>query len=176
MSVPRAHVELVTRLDAMLETIAELRLTINDRPPTGDVALVDIVESRVDDVAGWIEEARAAVSADDGPLARAPLVATHELVNRVARAFVSDPVWYGGTTELTSFGRRRGGEWRRWTDGVQEGLARSRSQLLDVNDALLKCWFDLTAPVRVAAVSAHTGHLAFAAVGSTRPERSQEGG
>ena len=75
----------------------------------------------IEDALGWVEEAltasadgeQAVGNAPDMYRARRALTAFQEHLNRLAQQFSCELVSYERINELTRFGRRRGGEWRR---------------------------------------------------------------
>jgi hypothetical protein len=144
--------ELSLQLRKLRDTFLGVRLTVvEDRPPRDEVALVDRFGDAVEDIVGWLEEAvAAAVEAEQAvgnPLdiyrARTALTACQERFNRLAQQFASDLVSFERIDDLTRFGRRRGGEWRRWANTVRESLEQCRPPLHEVSEALFVCWQEL---------------------------------
>jgi hypothetical protein len=152
MALEAAFCDLAARLGALREELIDLRTTVlEDKPLHGDAALVDVLADAIDDVLGWIEEAltdattgRQAVEDDlNVHRARRALVACQERYLRIMRRWTLDLLSYDHLAELMRFGRRRGREWRAWTESASSALAASHRTIFDVQEALCRCWQEL---------------------------------
>jgi hypothetical protein len=144
--------ELSVQLRKLRDTFLGVRLTVvEDKPPRDEVALVDRFGDAVEDIVGWIEEALAAAIEGEQAVAnpldmyrtRTALTTCQERFNRLAQQFASDLVSYERIDDLIKFGRRRGGEWRRWANTVRESLEQCRQPLHEVSHSLFMCWQEL---------------------------------
>jgi hypothetical protein len=122
MALEKAFHELSHQLRKLRDTFLGVRLTVvEDKPPRNEVVLVDRFGDAIEDALGWVEEAltasadgeQAVGNAPDMYRARRALTAFQEHLNRLAQQFSCELVSYERINELTRFGRRRGGEWRR---------------------------------------------------------------
>jgi hypothetical protein len=167
MALEKAFRELVSELGKLGEALHELRITYGDKPPQGEVALVDRLGDSIVDAVGWFEEAlAAAVNAEKSveyplnfDLARKELTACQERFNRMVQQYWLELVSYERIAGLTRFGRQRGGEWRHWTGTVNEGLERCREPLNDASQALFQCWQELTERLGMSSVSVQTTNI-----------------
>src|SRR5262249_24191374 len=125
----KAFQELSTELRRLRDTFEDVRLTVvEDKPLRDEVVLVDRFGDAIVDVIGWIEEALAAAAEGEEAVgnppdthrARRALTACQERFIRLAQQFSLELLSYERLDELVRFGRRRGGEWRRWTNTVKE--------------------------------------------------------
>src|SRR5262245_37173646 len=152
MPLEIAFHDLSARLQRLLDTFLGVRLTVvEDKPLRDDVALIDRFGDAVEDLVGWTREAlaqgREAEQAVGHPLdayrARRALTNCQERFNRLALQFWSELVSYERLADLHRFGRRRGGEWLRWTGTVRRALDDCRPPLHETNQALFLCWQEL---------------------------------
>lgn len=162
MPLEKAFYELSVQLRRLRDTFLGVRLTVvEDKPLRDEVVLVDRFGDAVEDVLGWVEEALTATAeaeqavgnAPDMHRARRALTTCQERFNRLAQQFSSELISYEPIDELTRFGRRRGGEWRRWANTVRESLDQCRQSIQDVNQALFLCWQELAEHLGTASVS-----------------------
>jgi len=162
MALERAFHELSVELRKLRDTFLGVRLTvIEDKPLRDEVALVDRFGDAIEDALGWVEEALAAAAEGEQAVASAPemyrarraLTTCQESFNRLVQQFSSELVSCERLNELAGFGRRRGGEWRRWTNAVKEALEQCRQPLQDINQALFLCWQELAERLGVNSVS-----------------------
>lgn len=153
---------LSVQLRKLRDTFLGVRLTVvEDKPLRDEVVLVDRFGDAVEDLVGWVEESLAAATEGEhavgNPLdayrARTALATCQERFNRLAQQFSSELVCYERILELKEFGRRRGGEWLRWTNAVKQGLEQCRQPMQDVNQALSLCWQELAERIGMTSVS-----------------------
>jgi hypothetical protein len=162
MALEATFADLTVRLQALRESLSGLRMTaVEDKPLRGDVVLVDVFGDAADDLLGWLEEAADAAEAGrqsvGGPVdldhVRRALTTCQERFNRLVDRFTSDLVRYERIAELARLGHERGGEWRAWATSVKAALEDCRQPIFDVNQALFRCWQDLTERVGMTSVS-----------------------
>jgi hypothetical protein len=144
--------ELSVQLRKLRDTFLGVRLTVvEDKPPRDEVALVDRFGDAVEDIVGWLEEALAAAVEGEQAVGNPPdmyrtrsaLTACQARFNRLAQQFAYDLISYERIDDLTKFGRKRGGEWRRWASTVRESLEQCRQPLQETGQALFMCWQEL---------------------------------
>jgi hypothetical protein len=159
---------LVGKFDAVREALAGLRLTaVEDRPLRDEVLLVERLADSVDDLIGWLDEARAAAGdaqkAVRHPLdsyrACAALALANDRFIQLEYKFFSAGVSYEEINELTRFGQRRGREWLGWTRSVLQALDQCRTPVRELDEALLHCWRELAERLGTSAVSVQTTNI-----------------
>jgi hypothetical protein len=149
MVVEQRYQELWNALHQLRECWLELRLMLReDRPQRGATLLVEHLGDDADDGVGALDEALAAVvgllqAPDDVRSGGRALDTAHRQVARVQRTYWTRLCSRERHAELRSLGRRRGGEWAVWTEGVPEALARVPARLGGVDDALRRAWLEL---------------------------------
>jgi hypothetical protein len=162
MTLEAAFRDLRLHCHHLHEAVLGLRLAIvEDKPLAGDVVLVDELSDAADDVLGWLEEARGAVTAGQQDVGspstvertRQALITCHARVNRAQRRLATDLAAYERVAALLHLGNERGGEWLAWAQSVHEALERCQQPLHDVQQALLLCWQEMVE---------HTGTLVVA--------------
>jgi len=145
------------------EALAELHRTVLEKPRQRDAVLVDLFSDAVDDLCGWLAEAR--LAAEQGTSAavvdslnqvRRLLKTSQEKLNLISERLISDLLSYERIAELTSLGRDRGGEWLAWTRNVKTALDACRVPLYDANQALFACWLELTERLATTTISVQT--------------------
>jgi hypothetical protein len=159
---------LVGKFDAVREALAGLRLTaVEDRPLRDEVLLVERLADSVDDLIGWLDEARAAAGDAqkavrhplDGYRACAALALANDRFIQLEYKFFSAGVSYEEINELTRFGQRRGREWLGWTRSVLQALDQCRTPVRELDEALLHCWRELAERLGTSAVSVQTTNI-----------------
>lgn len=152
MTLEAAFQDLRLHCHHLHEAVLGLRLAIvEDKPLAGDVVLVDELSDAADDVLGWLEEARGAVTAGQQAAgaaytierARQALITCHAQVNRAQHRFVTDLAAYERVAALLHLGNERGGEWLAWAHSVHEALERCQQPVHDVQQTLLLCWQEM---------------------------------
>lgn len=152
MTIDAAFSDLNRRFDALREALQGLALTaIEDRPPRGEVLLVERLGDLVEDLRGWAEEAREASgrAADaladpaDLNLGRRALGLAHERFLKVEYRFFGEAVSHVTVSELLRFGLERGGQWRDWAKTAVQALEACRAPMRESDDALLRAWTEL---------------------------------
>jgi hypothetical protein len=152
MALEREFRELCQRLGAMRTAMGDLSVCVRvDRPTGSDVAFVETLADRTEDVSALVGEAAdsAAIAYEtskhppDADSARLALGLCQDRFNAVARRFASELAAYEVVTDLARAAQERGGEWPGWVTSVREGLARCQALVDEVNQALLACWEDL---------------------------------
>jgi len=144
---------LVARFNAADEAFQSLRLTvIEDRPPRGEILLVERLGNLVEDLRGWLAEGQAAAAnarqAVDHPLdgyrARQALGLANERFIRLEGQFFNEAVSHRTIESLERFGRQRGGEWFGWSGSVVMALQACREPLRALDEAILRAWQELS--------------------------------
>ena len=152
MALEKTFRDLSDRLRQLRDCFLALQLTAReDQPTEGSVVLVDRFGDAVDDCMGWLEEAltlsltakQVVVGKGDLVGARQALAACQERFHLVERRFFTDVVSYERLEELTSFGRRRKGEWQMWVKSMRQGAGQCRQPVEDVRRELMSCWQEL---------------------------------
>jgi hypothetical protein len=149
MAIEVALRTLNASLHTLHEALTDLRTTIvEDKPQNDDVVLVDLLCGAADDLLGWLEGALDAIQEAQQAVGHPMdlnrtwqgLIKCQECVNQIQHRFVGDLDSYERVTELTRFGRRRGGEWQAWTHSVKAALDGCQPPLFAVTQALFGCW------------------------------------
>jgi len=165
MALEKAFHTLTACLQALCNTVQEVRLTVvEDRPVSNEAVIVDHYEYRVEDIMGWLEEAvksaSTAAQATGSPVdldrARRALAKCQELFHRVQKRYGSDLISYWSMDELTTFARQRRGEWQAWSESVKRGLEQCREPMEEASAQLSQCWEELTEHLGTTNVSVHT--------------------
>jgi len=154
MAIEETFERLVCTFSAAEEAFHSLRLTaIEDRPPQGEILLVERLGNLVEDMRGWLAEsqeaaadARQAVTHPlDGYRARQALGRASERFIRLEMQFFNEAVSHRMVDGLERFGRQRGGEWFGWSGGVVMALQACREPLQLLDGAILYSWQELCA-------------------------------
>jgi hypothetical protein len=153
MAIEEAFERLVGTFDAADEAFHGLRLTaIEDRPPHGEVLLVERLGNLVEDMRGWLAEGQAAATdarqAVNHPMngyrARQALGHANERFIRLETQFFNEAVSHRTIDGLERFGRQRGGEWFGWSGGMVMALQACREPLGALGEAILRSWLELS--------------------------------
>lgn len=153
MAIEAAFERLVGSFGVAEEAFHSLRLTvIEDRPPHGEVLLVERLGNLVEDMRGWLAEGHAAaVDARqsvahplDGYRASQKLGCANERFIRLETQFFNDAISHRTIDGLKRFGRTRGGEWFGWSGSVASALQTCREPLGLLNEAFLRAWQELS--------------------------------
>jgi hypothetical protein len=159
---------LVGKFDAVREALAGLRLTaVEDRPLRDEVLLVERLADSVDDLIGWLDEARAAAGDAqkavrhplDGYRACEALALANDRFIQLEYKFFSAGVSYEEINELTRFGQRRGRECLGWTRSVLQALDQCRAPIRELDEALLHGWRELAERLGTSTVSVQTTNI-----------------
>lgn len=135
-------------LAALLETVRELALAVDDGPDgPSEPAIVDAMRNWVADMEGDLEEtaeqAQSALANDAAIDVRGTglsLATCHACFNAAIRRFRSGLGLPATIVELQQIAAERAGSWARWTGIVQQAVERCELAALDTSDALLACW------------------------------------
>lgn len=152
MTLEAAFDQLCSALEQARDALAGLRLTVvEDKPAGADVALIDLLDDRIESVRGRLQEAliealdgRQAARRFDYDGARRALTGCRPVAARAAREFAADIASYEAIVEVRRLGQRRGGEWRGWSAGVKQGIDACTPPLFDTIERLFDCWQELT--------------------------------
>jgi hypothetical protein len=179
---------LIGKFDAVREALAGLRLTaVEDRPLRDQVLLVERLADSVDDLIGWLDEARSSAGDAqkavrhplDGYRACEALALANDRFIQLEYKFFYAGVSYEEINELTRFGQRRGRECLGWTRSVLEALEQCRAPIRELDEALLHCWRELAERLGTGAVSVQTTNIgqqiSAAAVAAGKTQRGVPG-
>jgi hypothetical protein len=157
---------LCEHLGLLQETLDELHRSVIEKPLTRDVVLVDLFSDAVDDLTGWLGEARAAategLNASVYPAldqVRRSLKMCQEKLMLIGDRLTTDLLSYERIAELTSLGCERGGEWMVWARNVKAALESCREPFFEVNQALFVCWLELTERIGTTSVSVQATNI-----------------
>jgi hypothetical protein len=167
MALEESFTSLSRHLCLLHDELQELRRTVIEKPPKGDVVLVDLFSDAADDLLGWMVEASAAASEGeestsypvDLDRARRSLKMCQEKFILMSVRLSSDLLSYDRMEELVSFGDRRRGGWEKWAANVKAALESCREPLYDVNQTLFTCWQELTERVGTTSVSVQATNI-----------------
>lgn len=163
MALEASFKRLAEQLQLLDEAFVELHQSVIEKPRKHDVVLVDLLSDAVDDLCGWLAEAKFAASegisataVDSLNQVRRFLKTIQEKSNLITERLISDLLCYERIAELTSLGRDRGGEWLEWTRNVKTALDACRAPLYEVNQAIFACWLELTERLATATIYVQT--------------------
>ncbi|HUN43791.1 MAG TPA: hypothetical protein VMU81_26150 [Acetobacteraceae bacterium] len=154
MAIEDTFERLVGTFAAAEEAFHGLRLTvIEDRPPQGEVLLVERLGNLVEDMRGWLAEGQAAAAdarqAVEHPpnthRARQSLARANDRLMRLEKQFFNHALSHRMLDGLERFGRQRGGEWFGWSGGVVTALQSCCDPLRSMDEAMLCSWQELCA-------------------------------
>ena len=168
MALEATFRELFRELRKLQDTLVAVRLTVvEDKPVSGEAALVDHLEDTILDIMGSLEEglkaARAAHKAVDHPRdmdgARRALIVCQERFHGIEQQFAADLVSYEKVKDLVALGKERRGEWLPWANSVKDGIEQCRPPLEAANKALAACWQEIAERVPMTSVSVQTTNI-----------------
>ncbi len=152
MALEAAFLTLCQHYQHFHDTLEGLRLTVvEDKPLTGDVALIDQLGNAIDDLMGWLEDAFAAANAGwqavqhpvDCDRARRSLAVSQEQYAKLIQRLTTDLLSYDRVAAVLELGNERGGEWQSWANSVKESLEGCQQHVYDIQHALFLCWQEL---------------------------------
>jgi len=135
--------------ETLREALADLSMmVIEDRPPQGEVLLVERLGDLIASLQGWAEEAAQEAAAAHGAVAhrqdftrvRAALATVGMCLIRAKYGFFGEALHAETLAGLRRFGRERGREWLSWTIGVTEALEACRPCFRAADEALVLAW------------------------------------
>lgn len=168
MAIELVFQQLATAFETVREMLQNLGLTvIEDRPPHGEILLVERLGNLVDDLRGWAEEGCASVGAARQAVAHPPDMqrVRQELGTAQARflmlkyRFFEEAVTHRTIDALLRFGHQRGREWLGWTKSVVLALEACRAPLRLLDEALLQAWQELVERLGGRSLSVHTTNI-----------------
>jgi hypothetical protein len=182
MAIEVVFQQLASGFDAAREMLQNLGLTvIEDRPPHGEVLLVERLGNLVDDLRGWTEESCAAIATarqavthpPDLQRAREALGTAHERFLLLKYRFFDEAVTHRTIDALLRFGHQRGREWLGWVKSVVLALEACRGPLRELDEALLQTWKELGERLGTRSMSLHATNIGqqIAASPARRPRR-----
>ena len=131
-------------LKALYLTVAE------DKPLSGEAALVDCLEETVMETMGLLDgclscshSAQKSVAQPDLDRARRALNKCQEHFHKAERQFSDELVSYEKLRHLASIGGRRGKEWASWAGSVKYGMEQCKEPFDESSKALAACWQEL---------------------------------
>jgi len=150
-------------LDMLHEALNTLHVTLGDKPPDQDLALVDGLENVLLDTLGELHEARkAALNArrtvgpqPDLDRARRALTSCQQRFHRIGQHFSLNLISYEKLKELVRLGEK-GKEWRSWADSTRQGIEQCRTPMEQTSQALAGCWQELAERLGTVNLSVHT--------------------
>jgi hypothetical protein len=173
------------RFQALRDAVVSLHITAGeDKPLSGEVALIDYVTNAVEDLLASLEEGdnaarqgrQAVAYPTDLQSARHSLVLCQQHFNDLSYRLASDLLSYERLAELTAFGCERGGEWRAWSNALKEALESCRQPAFDVIQALFLCWQEIAERSGVNGVSINATNIGQMIEGVENKETIGAGG
>lgn len=142
---------LVVQLRKLGDDLNVLQLTLGDRPPKSESALVDHFDNAVLDMAGHLHEAIQsaceALTAVGHPIdldrARRALTACQTSFHGIEQQYSTEIFSYEKLKDLAELGAKRPREWASWTHTMKEGIEHCRYSLAGTSEALVGCWQEL---------------------------------
>lgn len=150
------------------DMLLALRLTVaEDKPLSGEAALVDYFEDTVLDLMGLLTEslkaARAAQkavgAAQDLLNAGRALNICQDRLHRIEKQFSADLMSYEKLKDLASLGSERRGEWIPWATSVRQGIEQCRRPLEGAMKAMAACWQEIAERVGTTSISVQTTNI-----------------
>jgi hypothetical protein len=151
------------RFHALRDAVFSLHMTVGeDKPLSGEGALVDYVSNAVEDLLACLEEGdsaarqgrQAVAYPTDLQTARHSLVLCQQQFNDLSYRLASDLLSYERLAALTAFGSERGGEWLPWSNALKQALECCRQPAFDVTQALFLCWQEIAERSGVISINA----------------------
>jgi hypothetical protein len=185
MAIELALANLLGKIEALREALLGLALTtIEDRPPSGEVLLVERLGDTVEDLRGLCEGMReAAIQARDAiadpadiNLGRRGLLAANQCFIRLEYRFFDKGAAPPTIVELQRFGRERGREWLSWSGSAVEALESCRAPVRELDEALLEAWREFGERLAACSVSVRTTAIGQAITGKLPRRSGPEGG
>jgi hypothetical protein len=150
MGVEETFGSLRVGLARLYDGVNALSVTIGDRPPSGQVLVVDQLEGETAELLGLLNEARSAAEEAvkglraaaglDG--ARRALVLCQRRMQTIDRMY-AEMVSFDRVKELLGVGER-GKEWALWAKVIKQALEESGVPMREVREAIDACWQELT--------------------------------
>jgi hypothetical protein len=143
--------DLSVRLHHLHDALNVLQVTLGDKPPDGEAALADGVETAVLDMMGTLHEARK-VALDarkavghpvDLDRARRALTICQQRFHQIEQRASGDLMSYDKLRELARLGSERRRGWLPWANSVKQGIEDCRQPQEAVSLALAACWQEL---------------------------------
>jgi hypothetical protein len=168
MAIEVVFQQLATAFDAVREMLQNLGITvIEDRPPHGEVLLVERLGNLVDDLRGWAEEGCTCIVAARQAVAHPPdiqrvrleLGAAQEHFLSLKYRFFDEAMTHRTIDALLRFGQQRGREWLGWVKSVVLALEACRVPLRLLDEALLQAWKELVERLGSRSLSLHTTNI-----------------
>jgi hypothetical protein len=163
MTLKSSFQDLVDNLEHLRATLEELLqwAIIEGKPEQEDHVLVSRYDDATSDLAGLVEEARAAARQGqqavanrmDMVSARQALIACQERMNQVSQRFFSEMISFEALKALDSLAKERRKAWPQWVSGVKDALYQCRQPIEDVTHTLLECWKSVSEHIALASVS-----------------------
>ena len=143
--------ELSAQLLKLHDALNSLQVTVGDKPPHDEAALVDGLENTVLDMMGTLHAARRfAVRSRKGvghppdlDLTRRALALCQERCQRIEQQFAAELASYEKLSELARLGRTRQREWIPWASSTKQAIEQCRHPIEHTSRALTACWQEL---------------------------------
>lgn len=168
-----------SELRKLHDMLLALRLTVaEDKPLSGEAALVDYFEDTILDLMGLLNEslkgaraAQRAVGADqDLRSAGRALNVCQDRLQRIERQFSADLMSYEKLKDLAGLGSERRGEWIPWATSVRQGIEQCRQPLDRATKAMAACWQEIAERVGMTSVSVQTTNIGQKIVDKEMPD------
>jgi hypothetical protein len=159
--------ELVAAWRRLHEVVEALRVTtVEDKPLTDGVLLVDRCGDATEDLLGWATEGLAAATNALGAVgetldlnrARRALSTCQQCFARLEDELLTFTS-YDHLTEINRFGRKRRGEWLAWVRSVRDAAAQCLQPTMELREALVRCWQELAERLGTTSVSVQTTNV-----------------
>jgi hypothetical protein len=159
--------DLVKTWRQLHENVQALRITaVEDQPADGRVLLVERCADATEDLLGWTAEGlstaadafQTILAAIDLNRARRSLTTSQQRFG-CAEDQLFTIVSYQSLSELSEFGRARGGEWLGWVNSVRDAAQQCEQPIKRLRDALIRCWQELAERAAAASLSVHTTNI-----------------
>ena len=163
MALESTFRNLSVSLDLLHEALNTLHVTLGDKPPDLELALVDGLENALLDTMGELHEARkSALNArrNTGPQpdldsTRRALTICQQRFHRIEQKFSVNLISYEKLKELVRLGEK-GKEWRAWADSTRQSIEQCRLPMEQTSKALAACWQELAERLGTVNLSVHT--------------------
>lgn len=135
-------------LERLYDALNALYVTIGDRPPSGEVLVVDQLENETAELLGLLNEARSAAEVKglravaNLDAARRALVLCQRQLQTIDRMY-AEMVSFDRVKGLLGVGER-GREWALWAKVIKQDLEKCAMPMRDAREVVDACWQELT--------------------------------
>jgi len=150
MTIQRSLSGVRDALDALVRTVGDVAVSVDDVVSDDDPAVLDALRAYAAEIEGDVAETVATLQlavafeneGDAAGVARA-LGTVHERFSALARRVRTGLSGHGSVFEIQRLAARRGGAWRRWSEVVLRQLEQVDDALHRTDAALVASWQEI---------------------------------